>query len=315
MVSKAYDLNYEALVEALLEGMGEGFFAFDRDWRFTAFNSRGGGNLPGVARPGRRQAALGRLSQDQGTEFDRRYRRVMEERTREEFESYSALRPDRYHEVRAFPFGDGVGVAFRDITDRQRDSQALRDRELELARVQRIGGVGGLEVDLANGFRSRRSPEYLHLHGLPASSVNETHEQWVERIHPEDRERVEKHFLAAIAGSDRDYKAEYRIVRPSDGEIRWIRAVAEIERDIKGRPLRLVGAHLDITDRKHAEEAMQESEGRLRAIADALPFLISYLDSNQIFRFINKPYEAWFERPLAEIIGRNVEGRYGPRDV
>ena len=57
---------------------------------------------------------------------------------------------------------------------------------------------------------------------------------------------------------------------------------------------------------------MQESEGRLRAIADALPFLISYLDSNQIFRFINKPYEAWFERPLAEIIGRNVRDVMGP---
>ncbi len=57
---------------------------------------------------------------------------------------------------------------------------------------------------------------------------------------------------------------------------------------------------------------MQESEGRLRAIADALPFLISYLDSNQIFRFINKPYEAWFERPLAEIIGRNVGDVMGP---
>ena len=70
--------------------------------------------------------------------------------------------------------------------------------------------------------------------------------------------------------------------------------------------------HLDITDRKHAKEAMQESEGRLRAIADALPFLISYLDSNQIFRFINKPYEAWFERPLSEIIGRKVEDVMGP---
>ena len=45
MVSKAHDSNYEALVEALLEGMGEGFFAFDREWRFIAFNTRGGGNL------------------------------------------------------------------------------------------------------------------------------------------------------------------------------------------------------------------------------------------------------------------------------
>jgi PAS domain S-box-containing protein len=308
----ASNSDQKSLVEALIEGMGESFFAFDRDCRFTASNSAAEAIL-GLPRA----ELIGRLLWDilpqiKGTEFDRRCRRVLEEHAREEFEIYSALRPDRYHDVRAFPFGDGVGVTFRDITDRQKDTLALRGRELELARVQRIGGVGGLEVDLSHGFRSQRSPEYLYLHGLPPSAVNDTHEQWVARIHPEDRERVEKYFLAAVAGSDRDYKAEYRIVRPSDGEIRWIRAVAEIERDIQGRPQRLVGAHLDITDQKRAEEAIQESEGRLRAIADALPFLISYLDGDQIFRFINKPYEAWFERPLSEIVGHSVSEVMGP---
>jgi PAS domain S-box-containing protein len=312
MSSGASNSDQDSLVEALLEGMGESFFAVDRDWRFTALNSAAEA-IFGAARA----EILGRSLWDawpliKGTEFDRRCRRVMQERSREEFESHSALRPDLYYEVRVFPFGDGVGVAFRDITDRQRDIQALRGRELELARVQRIGGVGGLEVDLANGFRSPRSPEYLHLHGLPADFVNDTHEQWVARVHPEDRERVEKYFLATLGGSDRDYKAEYRIIRPSDGEVRWIRAVAEIERDIQGRALKLVGVHLDITDWKHAKEAMQESEERLRAIADALPFLISYLDRNQIFRFINKPYESWFERPLREIIGHKVSDVMGP---
>ncbi len=117
-----------------------------------------------------RGGPIGRLLWDvsptiKGTEFDRRYRRVMEESARERSSrSYSALRPDRYHQVRAFPFGSGVGVAFSalDITMiAGADMQALRDRELELARVQRIGGVGGLEVDLADGFRSLRSPEHI----------------------------------------------------------------------------------------------------------------------------------------------------------
>jgi PAS domain S-box-containing protein len=194
MSSEASNSDQDSLVEALLEGMGESFFAVDRDWRFTALNSAAEAIFGAP-----RAEIVGRLLWDawpqiKGTEFDRRCRRVMQERSREEFESYSALRPDLYYEVRAFPFGDGVGVAFRDITDRQRDIQALRGRELELARVQRIGGVGGLEVDLANGFRSQRSPEYLPLHGLPADFVNDTQEQWIARIHPEDRERVETYF-------------------------------------------------------------------------------------------------------------------------
>ena len=311
-ISGARGSDQNSLVEALLEGMGEGFFAFDHRWRLTASNSAAETILGAPSAEVVGELLWSVLPQIRGTEFERRCRLVMEKRTREEFEIHSALRPHRYHDVRAFPFGADVGVAFRDITDRDRDTQALRDRELELVRVQRIGGVGGLDVDLANGFRSQRSPEYLHLHGLPPSAVNDTHEQWVARVHPEDRERVEKYFLAAIAGSDKDYKAEYRIVRPSDGQTRWIRAVAEIERDSQGRALKLVGAHLDITDQKHADATVQESEGRLRAIADALPFLISYLDKEQKFRFINKPYESWFERPLSQIIGRDVKDVMGP---
>jgi PAS domain S-box-containing protein len=312
MSSRASSSDQQSLVEALLEGMAEGFFALDRNWRLTAFNSAAA-TIFGVPRTD----LVGRLLWDafpqiNGTEFAGRCRRAMEERAREEFESYSALRPDRYHQVRAFPFGDGIGVTFHDITDRRKDTATLRGRELELARVQRIGGVGGLDVDLSRGFRSQRSPEYLHLHGLPPTAVNDTHEQWISRVHPEDRERVEKYFLATVAGSDKDYKAEYRIVRPSDGAVRWIRAVAEIERDSQGRPLRLVGVHLDITDQKRAEEAIHESEERLRAITDAIPFLISYLDSNQIYRFINKPYEAWFERPLSEIVGHQISDVMGP---
>jgi PAS domain S-box-containing protein len=311
-ITGASGSDQESLVEALLEGMGEGFFAFDHSWRLTASNSAAEAILGAPSAEIVGDLLWSVLPRIRGTEFERRCRLVMEGRTIEQFEIHSALRPHRYHEVRAFPFGADVGVAFRDITDRERDTQALRDRQLELVRVQRIGGVGGLDVDLANGFRSQRSPEYLHLHGLPPNTVDDSHEQWVARVHPEDRERVQKYFLAEVAGSAKDYKAEYRIVRPSDGQTRWIRAVAEIERDSQGRALKLIGAHLDITDQKKAEATVQESEGRLRAIADALPFLISYLDKEQIFRFINKPYASWFERPLSQIIGRDVRDVMGP---
>src|SRR6202161_534749 len=169
-----------------------------------------------------------------------------------------------------------------------------------------------MEINLSGDFPSRRSPEYLKLHGLPPAAANESHQDWARRLHPEDRQSAESRLFDAITGAERSYKAEYRIVRPSDGQTRWIRAVAEIERDRQGRALQLIGAHLDITDQKKAEATVQESEGRLRAIADAIPFLISYLDKDQIFRFINKPYESWFERPLSEIVGRHVREVLGP---
>src|SRR3954465_12991869 len=151
----------------------------------------------------------------------------------------------------------GVLITAVETTKRVWAERALRDRQTELARVQEIGQVGGVEVDLREGFHNRRSPEYLRIHGLPPEAANETHEDWVQRIHPDDREATERHFIDAVHGGATEYVAEYRIIRPSDGEVRWISVKAEIERAPDGKALRLVGAHIDITERRRAEEALR----------------------------------------------------------
>jgi PAS domain S-box-containing protein len=168
---------------------------------------------------------------------------------------------------------DGVGgvlVVCRDVTKEHLAAEALREREAELARVQQIGRIGGLEVDLRTGFRNRRSPEYLLIHGLPPDAVNETHEDWVQRIHPDDREATERKFRDAVAGDVREYSVQYRIVRPSDGEVRWISVKSTIERDENGKAVRLVGAHTDITEQVEAERALQQSEAEQRKLAGQL---------------------------------------------
>jgi PAS domain S-box-containing protein len=170
--------------------------------------------------------------------------------------------------------GDGIGgvlVICRDVTEDYLAAQALREREAELARVQQIGQIGGLEVDLRSGFRNHRSPEYLTVHGLPPDAKHETHDDWVRRIHPEDREATDKQFRDAVAGDVRDYNALYRIIRPSDGEVRWISVKSVIERDENGKALRLVGAHTDVTDQVLAQKALRESEEDFRTLANAVP--------------------------------------------
>nr|WP_249788300.1 PAS domain S-box protein [Bradyrhizobium sp. NBAIM01] len=184
---------------------------------------------------------------------------------------------------------------------RERDNayRALQEREAELARIQRIGKVGGVEVDFREGFKNRRSPEYLMIHGLPPEAAEESHEDWVNRIHPDDRDATVKHFFEALAGASEDYSAEYRIIRPSDGETRWIRVVAKIERDKDGRAIRLVGAHIDITDQALARETLRESEERFRLIADSapVPIWVTKLDRKRSFAnqayvdFVGLPYD------------------------
>ena len=105
---------------------------------------------------------------------------------------------------------------------------------------------------------SRRSPEYLRLHGLSAVDAVEGHSEWLRRVHPEDRERADQTLRTALADSNTpQYESEYRIVRPSDGEVRWIHARAHIERDAEGKARSFIGAHIDVTERKKSEKRQQ----------------------------------------------------------
>ena len=198
--------------------------------------------------------------------------------------------------------------------ERDRAHRALQEREAELARIQRIGRVGGVEVDFREGFKNRRSPEYLIIHGLPPDAANETHEQWVERIHPDDRDRTVKQFLDALAGRDEDYNATYRIVRPNDGQIRWIDVVAKIERDSEGRALRLVGAHIDATDRMLAQEKLRESEERFRLIADSAPVPMWVTKLDRTRSFANRAYVDFLGLPFEEAIAFDWRKRLHPDD-
>jgi PAS domain S-box-containing protein len=189
-------------------------------------------------------------------------------------------------------------------TARERDTahHALQEREAELARIQRIARVGGLEIDFRDGVKNRRSPEYLLVHGLPPEAANEAYENWVARIHPEDRERTTQHLFEALKSESEDYTAGYRIIRPNDGESRWIRVVAKIERDHSGRALRLVGADLDVTDQMLAQETLRESEERFRLIADSAPVPIWLTKLDRTRSFANQAYLDFLGLPFEEAI-------------
>ena len=163
--------------------------------------------------------------------------------------------------------------------------QPLNVRESELANGQQVAKVASLIVDLRDGFRNEpRSPEYRAIHGLPPDT-NDTHEDWIERLHPEDRARTVQQFLDAVNGTTEQFSSQYRIIRPNDGQVRWIATEARIERSPHSEPLRLVGAHIDITDLAIAKEALRESEERFRLIANSapVPMWVTRLDRKRAF--------------------------------
>src|SRR5437763_16989703 len=92
-----------------------------------------------------------------------------------------------------------------------------------------------------------------------------------------NRQATEKKFRDAVAGNVREYSVQYRIIRPSDGETRWISVKSTIERDEHGNPIRLVGAHTDITEQVMREQALRQSEELYRKLADQLAELTATL--------------------------------------
>jgi PAS domain S-box-containing protein len=199
--------------------------------------------------------------------------------------------------------------------ERDRAHRALQEREAELAAIQRIARVGGFEINLQDGLRSRRSPEYLLIHGLPPDQVTAPHQDWINRVHPDDREATVKRFLDAVAGTNDDYSGEYRIVRANDGQIRWIRVVAKIERDRNGKPARLVGAHIDITDQMLARETLRESEERFRLIANSapVPIWVTKLDGTR--SFANQAYVDFLGLPYEQAIKYDWRNALHPDDL
>ena len=129
-------------------------------------------------------------------------------------------------------------------TERLRQSEERRSIALS------AGDMGSWEVDLVTGHLEWDDGPY-RIFGVDPAHFDPTVERIEAMMHPDDRE---KNALAAIVGSGESrFQVEFRIVRPS-GEVRWCYGAGIITRDADGKPVRMNGVTVDITDRKRAEE-------------------------------------------------------------
>jgi PAS domain S-box-containing protein len=162
-----------------------------------------------------------------------------------------------------------IGVS-RDITERKRAEQTLRENEerLRLSLQAASQGLYDLNVQTGDTVVNR---EYAEMLGYEYESFVETNAYWIERLHPDDREITAKAYADYVSGLRPDYRVEFR-QRTNDGGWKWILSLGRvIEYDEEGRPLRMLGTHTDITERKQAEETLRESEARFSKIFQASP--------------------------------------------
>lgn len=171
--------------------------------------------------------------------------------------------------VDAFPESDTQGhlrqvvVTFIDLTGRKRADEALWETSMRLQESVRAANVGLWEWDLTTN-RVHFSPEWKGQIGYEDAEIGDGFEEWQSRVHPEDLTPTLKRVGDAIGGDSQQYQAEFRF-RHKDGSYRWILAQCSVLRDEKGKAVRLLGSHIDITEQKQVTDALRESEVLLNA--------------------------------------------------
>ena len=145
-----------------------------------------------------------------------------------------------------------------DIDERKRAERALRESEERLRLALVAGRMGTWDWNiLTNEVSWSRELELIQ--GLEPGTFGGTFDAFLDKIHPEDRESVTRTIAHTVAHST-DVDLEYRAVWP-DGSIHWKEGRGKLIRDETGKPVRMLGLGLDITERKRAEEAPARERG------------------------------------------------------
>jgi PAS domain S-box-containing protein len=154
-------------------------------------------------------------------------------------------------------------VSIRDITTRVRNEEALRAQEERLRLALAASLQGWFEINVQTGA-GLSSEEYVRIIGYEPAEFVTTLQGWLEGIHPEDRQLAREAYQGCVAAGD-SRTLEYRR-RTKTGDWKWIRSIGRIvEYDAAGKPLRMVGTHTDITERKELEARLLHSQ-RLEAV-------------------------------------------------
>jgi two-component system, cell cycle sensor histidine kinase and response regulator CckA len=162
------------------------------------------------------------------------------------------------------------------------------DQQAYLQHALAVSVIGVWHVDIATGAQWW-SAETYQLFGVDPTTAPLTVDAFYARVHPEDRERVRAATRRALE-TGAVYDVEHRIITPLGLE-KWVHERASVERATDGTPGRLVGVVRDITDTRLAEEALRASRGRLQAIVQNMPVLMTALDDDGNFVFWNRECE------------------------
>lgn len=201
-----------------------------------------------------------------------------------------------------------------DITERKRAEEALRRSEAYLAEAQKLSRTGSWHWNIASG-EVMWSQELFAILGFDSQQHKSSYQSHLARIHPEDSSRVEGARLAAI-GKRGQFEAEYRLLMPG-GEVKRVQDVGYCLVD-KAGDVEYIGAVMDVTERKRAEEERERLREEQRVILEAASDVVLGVDEGGVIRYANPATNGVFGfdpkeligKPLSVLMPESVRGRH-----
>lgn len=207
---------------------------------------------------------------------------------------------------------DGVLAISRDVSGLQQAEESLRQSEERLRLAIETTGLGIWDFNTLTGER-QWTAEARELFGF-APDTTITQELVLERIHPEDRERVADTAYQDRPGDSLTFTNTFRIIRADNGEERWITSVGHTLVDKDGRPTRKLGIAQDVTHHVVAEEALRASQddllrqtAHLQSILATVPDAMVVSDEKGIITSFSATAVKMFGYQPEEIIGTSVK--------
>ena len=202
------------------------------------------------------------------------------------------------------PDGEIIGIfgVAPNITDYIETQNKLQQSEESLREAQAIAGLGNYELDLqAKVWKT--SAELDALLGI-GPEYDRRLEGWLPLVHPEDRQELAEDLNQYMLSLGEPFDKEYRIVRHTDGALRWVHTRGRLEFDAAGKPRVLRGTIQDITQRKQSEASLRENRELLRLFIEHAPVALAMFDREMRYIAVSR---RWLE--VHGLTGRDLIGQ------
>ncbi|HLO27407.1 MAG TPA: PAS domain S-box protein, partial [Geobacteraceae bacterium] len=192
----------------------------------------------------------------------------------------------------------------RDITRIKQAEEKLLKSEQMLSEAQRMAHIGSWEWNIG-ADKLAASAELPRIFGVPPEVLDATYAGILKMVHPDDREKYEGDIRAAIAEKT-SYDNYHRIIRP-DGTVRILHSQGTVTVDEAGTPALLIGTCQDVTERRQAEEALRETEQKLRNIVEHSTNLFYMHTADHILTYVSPQSQQFFDCEPEEAMVRWTE--------